>query len=95
MNDITIEISDRVGASPAPKTRDSAPGTTTGQAKGGRTGGGRQVLRRRWFLPLLRKRTRNAALALVLVGGGLIFPAWMVRSGIARNRNSTTSSGRH
>jgi cell division protein FtsQ len=84
MNDITIEISERVGTSPVPKTKDSAPGTTKGQAKGGRTGGGRQVLRRRWFLPLLRKRTRHAALALFLVGGGLIFPTWMVRSGIAQ-----------
>lgn len=83
MNDITIEIDDHLGPSQAPRTKSSSSRAARAPGKGGRAGG-RQVLRHRWFQPLLRKRTRRTALILLAVGGGLLFPAWMIHSGAAQ-----------
>ncbi|PKU22692.1 cell division protein FtsQ/DivIB [Telmatospirillum siberiense] len=84
MNDITIEIGDRLGPSQAAHSR---PATASRQprapGKSARTGS-RQELHRRWLPPFLRKRTRRAALIALAVGGGVLFPAWMIHSGTAQ-----------
>ncbi|MDR3435795.1 cell division protein FtsQ/DivIB [Telmatospirillum sp.] len=77
MSDITIEIDDRVSAQSERHMSDiGKPG------KGGH-GPGRLYMHRRWLSPLQRKRIRHITLAVLVVGGGLVFPAWMIRSGTA------------
>ncbi len=99
MNDITIEVADRLGPSPASRTKGPSGRAAKAPGKGGRTGA-RQEPRRRWFQPLLRKRTRRAALILLALGGGLILPAWMIHSGTAQRlidearREAVALSGR-
>lgn len=86
MNDITIEIDDRLG----PPQRTPRPASAARQAKttgkSGKSGGagGRQEMHRRWLPPFLRRRTRKAALIGLAIGGGLLFPAWLIHSGTAQ-----------
>jgi cell division protein FtsQ len=81
VNDITIEVADRLGATTPSRATASRPAKSPGK---GKRMSGRQELRRRWLPPFLRKRTRRIAIILLAVGGGLIFPAWMVHSGTAQ-----------
>lgn len=69
MNDITIDFDGHLDPA-APAGRP---------ARGGR--GSRLLLHRRWFSPIQRRRMRHATVALLVIGGGLVFPAWLVRSG--------------
>jgi cell division protein FtsQ len=87
-DDITIEIADRLGTSAA-RTKTPSSRATKAPGKGGRSGG-RQEPRRRWFLPLVRKRTRRAVLILFGACGGLLFPAWMIHSGAAQRLLDST-----
>jgi cell division protein FtsQ len=80
VSDITIETSDRLGATSMPRSKNAAAPKSKARIPGGRNGG-RQELRRRWFQPLLRKRTRRIALIALAVGSGLMVPAWMAHSG--------------
>ena len=81
MSDITIEMTDRLGASAMPQTKSAGPRSSKTKMQGGRSAGVRQVLHHRWFQPLLRKRTRRISLIALALCGGLIVPAWMLHSG--------------
>jgi cell division protein FtsQ len=71
MNDITMQVEDRLGPPRAKPVR---------QPKGGRSAG-RQPPRRRWIPAVWWTRAKYTALALGVLGGGVALPAWLVHSG--------------
>lgn len=82
MNDITIEIGDRLG--PQQTRPHAVPRTGRIAASGRPAGAARQDTHRRWLPPFLRRRVKRALLIGLVVGGGLLFPVWMVHSGAAQ-----------
>jgi cell division protein FtsQ len=53
----------------------------TGALPADGAGGRRRLRARRWFSPIARKRLRRGLLAMLILGGGVGLPAWLVHSG--------------